>query len=80
MNYLNAYILAAVVLGVITYIFIGILYLTVKVIKISHSLFTVWYSLVYLFYNQRIIDPCGTYMQSQVNTGIKIGIIYNLLT
>jgi len=41
MNYLNAYILAAVVLGVITYIFIGILYLTVKVIKISHSLFTV---------------------------------------
>ena len=43
MNYLNAYILAAVVLGVIAYNFIGKLYLTVKVIKISHSLFTVWY-------------------------------------
>ena len=41
MNYLNAYILAAVVLGVIAYNFIGKLYLTVKVIKISHSLFTV---------------------------------------
>jgi len=24
-----------------------------------------------------IIDPCGTYIQSQVNTGINIGIIYN---
>ena len=35
---------------------------------------------VYLFYNQKIIDPCGTYIQSQVNTGINIGIIYNLLT
>jgi len=32
---------------------------------------------VYLFYNQKIIDPCGTYIQSQVNTGINIGIIYN---
>jgi len=27
---------------------------------------------VYLFYNQKIIDPCGTYIQSQVNTGINI--------
>ena len=35
---------------------------------------------VYLFYNQKIIDPCGTYIQSQVNTGINIGIIYNWLT
>ena len=33
------------------------------------------FSLVYLFYNQKIIDPCGTYIQSQVNTGINIGII-----
>ena len=33
---------------------------------------------VYLFYNQKIIDPCGTYIQSQVNTGINIGIIYNM--
>jgi len=32
---------------------------------------------VYLFYNQKIIDPCGTYIQSQVNTGINIGIINN---
>ena len=32
---------------------------------------------VYLFYNQKIIDLCGTYIQSQVNTGINIGIIYN---
>ena len=24
-------------------------------------------SLIYLFYNQKIIDPCGTYIQSQVN-------------
>jgi len=31
----------------------------------------------YLFYNQKIIDPCGTYIQSQVNTGINMGIIYN---
>ena len=30
---------------------------------------------VYLFYNQKIIDSCGTYIQSQVNTGINIGII-----
>ena len=29
-----------------------------------------------LVYNQ-IIDPCGTYIHSQVNTGINIGIIYN---
>ena len=35
---------------------------------------------VYLFYNQKIIDPCGTYIQLQVNTGINIGIIYNWLT
>jgi len=35
---------------------------------------------VYLFYNQKIIEPCGTYLQSQVNTGINIGIIYDLLT
>ena len=35
---------------------------------------------VYLFYNQKIIDPCDTYIQSQVNTGINIGIIYNWLT
>jgi len=35
---------------------------------------------VYLFYNQKIIDPYGTYIQSQVNTGINIGIIYNWLT
>ena len=27
---------------------------------------------VYLFYNQKIIDPCGTYIQSQVNTGTYI--------
>ena len=33
--------------------------------------------LVHLFYNQNIIDPCGTHIQSQVNTGINIGIIYN---
>ena len=32
---------------------------------------------IYLFYNKKIIDPCGTYIQSQVNTGINIGIIYN---
>ena len=32
---------------------------------------------VYLFYNQKIIDPSGTYIQSQVNTGINIGILYN---
>jgi len=35
------------------------------------------YSSVYLFYIRKIIDPCGTYIQSQVNTGINIGIIYN---
>jgi len=29
----------------------------------------------FLFDNQKIIDPCGTYIQSQVNTGINIGII-----
>ena len=38
------------------------------------------YSSVYLFYNRKIIDPCGTYIHSQVNTGINVGIIYNWLT
>jgi len=34
---------------------------------------------VYLFYNQKIIYPCGTYIQSQVNTGINIGIMTHVL-
>ena len=42
-----------------------------------HSNFVRQVGQVYLFYNQKIIDPCGTYIQSQVNTGINIGIIYN---
>ena len=33
-----------------------------------------------LFYNQKIIDPCGTYIQSQVNTGINKGIIYRYVS
>ena len=50
---------------------------------ISHSYYIVFvqvYKFIYV-YNQKIIDPCGTYIQSQVNTGknigINIGIIYN---
>ena len=39
-----------------------------QVSKASDNPFNVWQ--VYLFYNQKIIDPCGTYIQSQVNTGI----------
>ena len=31
---------------------------------------------VYLLFKQKIIDPCGTYIHSQVNTGINIGIMY----
>ena len=49
----------------------------------SPKVYLVWlqvYRQVYLFYNQKIIDPCGTYIQSQVNTGINIGVIYNWLT
>ena len=42
-----------------------------------HDKFSSFKFQVYLFYNQKIIDPCGTYIQSQVNTGINIGIIYN---
>ena len=46
--------------------------------KFDKFILQVWQ--VYLFYNQKIIDPCGTYIQSQVNTGINIGIMYNWLT
>ena len=47
-------------------------YMYLEKVNNVNKFWQVWQ--VYLFYNQKIIDPCGTYIQSQVNTDINIGI------